>query len=324
MGSAAVTKKVEKKILMIGAYGAGNLGDDAILQGMLIVLEEERGIPKEDITVYSYDPKETTRQFEVSAIQRDDTQDLPTEYDKLLVGGGGIIYGGNAPLYCHRLEEYLKLGKKVEVYGIGTDRLGESGTIVKDVFNQVDPLSVRTAFDKENLKGVGVTKEIKVVDCPSFLVPTPPKEEITALLGKYFNVAAPLLGICLKPRMIGNKIKPSFLRFLRERFLPSFTFVPLIMCKHRSSPEEADEIPLRALFEKLELMDGLEEWFNLKVTPSVMKGIVQNMNHVITNRKHPLMFAAQKKIPVTVVEDTPSFILSSYARCYGIHSAWIW
>jgi len=98
----------------------------------------------------------------------------------------------------------------------------------------------------------------------------------------------------------------------------------LIMCKHIMDGREADEMSTRALFQELELMDGLEEWFKLGFTPSLMKGIVQNMNYIISNRKHPLMYAAQAKIPATVVEDTPTFILSKYARCYGLHHVWVW
>jgi len=309
---------------MIGAYGAGNLGDDAILQGMLILLEKQREIPKEDITVYSYVPNETTRLFGVSAIQRNDNEELPPDYDKLLVGGGGIFYAANAPLYIRRLRQYLKLDKEVEVYGVGTDMLYDTAPALKQVLNEVDALSVRTVWDKKHLEEIGVNKDIKVVDCPSLLVPTPPKSQVIEALTPYFDVGKPLLGITLKPWKIGTQFTPSFLQFLREEFLYFFTFVPLIMCKHIMDGREADEISTRALFQELELMDGLEEWFKLGFTPSLMKGIVQNMNYIISNRKHPLMYAAQAKIPATVVEDTPTFILSKYARCYGLHHVWVW
>jgi len=313
-----------KKILLIGAYGAGNLGDEAILQGMLMILEE-RGIPKEDIAIWSWSPLETSSLFGVKAIQRDDSKDLPEEYDKLVLGGGGVLYAANFPIIFRRLFQYLMLRKEVEVYGVGTDELFGSAPFAKDLLNKVDSLSVRTLYDKQYLESIGVTREIKIVDCPSLLIPTPTKEQVLEILGKYFDISKPLLGVCIKPWRIKQSPTPSFLDFLSERFQPRYTFIPLVMCRHKFSPDEMDEVSLKALFEELGLFDEeLNEWFSLKMTPSLVKGIVQSMDFVITNRKHPLMFAAQKKIPTMILEDTPTFILSKYARCYGVNFAWVW
>jgi len=311
------------RVLLIGDYGAGNLGDEAILQGMLQVLAE-RGLAREDLAVYSWNPEETTSLFGVPSIQRDDNRNLPEDYDRLIVGGGGIFYAANVPLYFRWIFQYLTLPKPVEVYGVGTDELYGAAPFLREVLNKVDDLSVRTEWDKGHLESIGVNREIRVVDCPSLLVPTPSWKGIVDVLGKHFDVSRPLIGICLKPCRIGENFTHRFLSYIRNRVLPEYDLVPLIMCRHLFSPDEMDEVSLRALFKKLDLFDGLEEWFSMKFTPSFMKGVVQSMDRVITNRKHPMMFAAQKGIPVMVIEDTPTFILSKYARCYGVNHAWIW
>jgi len=311
------------RVLLIGAYGAGNLGDEAILQGMLQILEG-RGIAKDEIAVYSWSPEETRSLFDVPSIQRDDSKELPEDYDMLFVGGGGIFYAANVPLYFRRIFQYLMLRKPVEVYGVGTDELYGTAPFLREVLNKVDALSVRTAWDKVHLEEIGITREIGVVDCPSLLIQTPPWEAVMDVLGKHFDASRPLIGICIKPWRIGENFTHRFLSYIRNRVLPEYDLVPLIMCRHLFSPDEMDEVSLRALFKELDLLSGLEDWFSLRFTPSFMKGVVQSMDRVITNRKHPMMFAAQKGRPVMVVEDTPTFILSKYARCYGVNHAWIW
>lgn len=308
---------------MIGAYGAGNLGDEAILQGMLLILEK-RGIAKKDITVITWSPEETTSFFGVPAILRDLEKELPTEHDKLILGGGGVIYRGSAANYVRRLKQYSAADKEVEVYGVGTDNLDGVAPMVRDAFNDLDALSVRTPWDKHHLQTIGVTRDIELVDCPSLLIPTPPQKEVMSMLSEHFDISKPLVGICIKPWRIQTSFTSSFLKFLAKNFCPHYTFVPLVMCRHRSSPYEQDEVSLKALCERLGLMNQLEEWFMKRFTPSFMKGIVQSMNHIITNRKHPLIFAAQKGIPVTIIEDSPSLILTRYARCFGVNLAWIW
>jgi polysaccharide pyruvyl transferase CsaB len=102
-----------KHLLISGAYGYGNVGDEAILRGMLLALRE--AIPDADFVVLSGNPDLTRTQHEVQAIRR--VLFLPSlrqmvafglsqaglaqmreltrhmrEADVFIIGGGGLLY----------------------------------------------------------------------------------------------------------------------------------------------------------------------------------------------------------------------------------------
>lgn len=102
-----------KRVVISGAYGYGNIGDEAILKGMLLALRE--AIPDADFVVLSRNPELTQKQHGVRAIHR--VLFLPSlrqmvrfglsragraqtlawirhlrQADVLIVGGGGLLY----------------------------------------------------------------------------------------------------------------------------------------------------------------------------------------------------------------------------------------
>ncbi len=80
-------------VLIAGYYGAGNLGDEAILACMLEDLG--RAIPAFEPTVVSIDPASTVRQHGVRAVGY---QDIPALIEAaqssslIILGGGGLFH----------------------------------------------------------------------------------------------------------------------------------------------------------------------------------------------------------------------------------------
>lgn len=86
-----------------GSYGGMNLGDEAILEG---ILSELRATVAADVTVFSKNPEDTlSRQVERSIYSRSLTRrEMVPEIEQLdvfILGGGGILYDRAA-------EEYLR------------------------------------------------------------------------------------------------------------------------------------------------------------------------------------------------------------------------
>lgn len=126
-------------VLISGYYGFGNLGDEALLSGLLNVLKKAG----HTVTVLSNNPAATEATYSVKAVHR--IKGVPTallQTDVLISGGGGLLQDKTS---FRSLQYYLVLirmakgfGKKVLVYGQSVGPLSERGkravaTTLRDV-----------------------------------------------------------------------------------------------------------------------------------------------------------------------------------------------
>ncbi len=90
-----------------GSYGGLNLGDEAILKG--IVKELRRALPVE-ITVFSRDAEDTRQRHEVERVvpvrklSRDEVLPEIQRLDLLILGGGGILFDGEAQIFLREVD----------------------------------------------------------------------------------------------------------------------------------------------------------------------------------------------------------------------------
>jgi len=269
--------------LLIGAYGAGNRGDDAILLGCLKIFGTR------DIMVYSLAPKE----------HRDYCPDIPfttkfrDDLDELILGGGGILYDGSARNYMERVIAYLRQDKPVTVYGVGSHIMTSDVLIVKYALNRVNYLSVRTNWDKRNLEQIGI-ENIEVVRDPALEI-SPNIDKAKQLIEKYFDTSKPLIGLSCRNR--SEFILPIFKSY--QILSRDYTVVPIIMCKHRFYIPEMDHILFSYIISNLDISkeekNKLLEWINLELDPATVKGIVHLIPNHITNRKHVILYSSVLK-----------------------------
>lgn len=127
-----------KSILIAGYYGAGNLGDEAILTGILAGLREsDSGL---SLRVLSWNPEETAASHQVHSLHWQDIPgilDAADRSDLIIVGGGGIFqdhWGIDPESYLRRHHGGITtygslplLGELLEVpcmlYGVGVGPL---------------------------------------------------------------------------------------------------------------------------------------------------------------------------------------------------------
>jgi polysaccharide pyruvyl transferase WcaK-like protein len=90
------------RIGISGSYGGMNLGDEAILEG---ILGELRASLRCEITVFSRNPPDTLARHKVEralnprSLTRREVTPAIRELDLLVLGGGGILYDGDAETY---------------------------------------------------------------------------------------------------------------------------------------------------------------------------------------------------------------------------------
>ena len=93
------------KVGISGSYGGFNLGDEAILH---VILGELRRFAPIEVTVFSRDAEDTRRRHRVECVleslttPRREAQEILDNLDLFILGGGGLLYEGDAEMYSAR------------------------------------------------------------------------------------------------------------------------------------------------------------------------------------------------------------------------------
>lgn len=158
------------RVALSGYYGFGNLGDEALLAGLLRQLRAMGAEP----LVLSGDPAATSKLHDVEAVHR--YRGLPgalRRADAVISGGGGLLQDGTSgrslDYYLGVLRLAALLGRKRLVYGQSLGPLSESGRrkVARTLRNV--PLAVRDQPSLRLLSELGLSAEL-VAD-PALLLP---------------------------------------------------------------------------------------------------------------------------------------------------------
>jgi len=135
-----------KLLLYNGGYGCGNFGDDAILDGVLSLVEREH-----EVVVASGNPEQTAQIWGVKAIGFFD--ELPEDYDIWAIWGGLVVYKEHMDSLLPLVEKALAEGKRLWIRGIGVSAdIPTNWSYVTKIFKQAEILTVRDFFSQQTLK----------------------------------------------------------------------------------------------------------------------------------------------------------------------------
>lgn len=200
-----------KKVFIRGYYGAGNAGDEAILEGMLRDLRER--MPVLRAVVASSDPASTSRSYNVESISNGDkaaTLTAVRDCDIIILGGGGVLNDywdvslaslfsqTGTPLnyfVCAALAALY--AKPLVLYAVGVGPLSTKiGQLYTKMMAEVAKvISVRDEQSKKILGELGIdTARIHVTADPAFL--------LTYALPT-LDLPRPILGVALRNWSIG-------------------------------------------------------------------------------------------------------------------------
>ncbi|MBQ1075912.1 polysaccharide pyruvyl transferase family protein [Micromonospora sp. C31] len=161
---------------VLGSYGGRNLGDEAILSGLLTDLREQE--PNGRIIVFSRNPAHTRIAHpEVEAVpwegvSRTDSALVLAQLDVLILGGGGILYDREARRYLRVVRVAQERGLPLLTYAVGVGPLSEGVDtgMVRETLASATQVTVRDQESRMALEEAGLLNPITVTADPAFLI----------------------------------------------------------------------------------------------------------------------------------------------------------
>jgi|SRR5690625_1506468 len=164
----------KRYVIVHGFYGAGNVGDEAILAATLDAIRESGAEP----FVFAWKPERVRADFDVPSLNPHHARKVAVWYVLLqshayLLGGGGLIKDfGGSPRSLGRwidlLDAARRLGVRTMTWSVGVENLfyPESRARVREVLEHVDVVTVRDVCSAERLCEVGVKRNVIVTADP--------------------------------------------------------------------------------------------------------------------------------------------------------------
>ncbi|PWU44252.1 polysaccharide pyruvyl transferase [Micromonospora globispora] len=161
---------------VLGSYGGRNLGDEAILTGLLADLRHQE--PNARIIVFSRDPAHTALAHpDVEAVpwegvSRADSSLILAELDLLILGGGGILYDREARRYLRVVRVAQERGLPLLTYAVGVGPLsdGVDTGMVRETLANAAEVTVRDQESRMVLEEAGLVNPVTVTADPAFLL----------------------------------------------------------------------------------------------------------------------------------------------------------
>ena len=310
-------KNVRDGVVICGAYGRGNAGDDAILEA---ILQEMRGIdPDMPMTVISKDPKSTRLTYRVRSVSR---MNIPAwrgamKRAKLYINGGGSLIQDVTSrrslwFYLHNIQSAKRSGCKVQMYGCGIGPVTRENhrKLAAKVLNvNVDAITLREPDSLDELRAMGVTKpEILLTADPALTLRRASDDETDSVL---LRAGIPPHGryICFALRQWKGfeRKAPLFAKAAKYAYetyglTPVFTAVE----KHQ------DPIAARQAAAGLDIP---HYFLDDAGGAGTIIGALSRMELVVAMRLHALIFAAGQGIPLAGVVYDPK--VSAFLRYIG-------
>lgn len=285
-----------------GSYGGLNLGDEAILQS--IIMQLRRSL-KVEITVFTRDPEDTKlrhnveRAISVRDLTRDEVLPEIDSLDLFILGGGGILYDTDAKTYLREVELAHQRGIPVMTYAIGAGPLDNPNVqvIVRDALNNAAAITVRGHSDKKILEELGIHRDIIITADPALLL-EPKTISLSNFQRENIDTKRKLVAMSVRePGPAAPDISSDFYHgilanaadFVIERFNANIVFVPMEGLK-------LDMQHSHAIMAKM-LRPQQASVLKDRYTPDQMLGLMKHFDLAIGMRLHFLIFAALQKVP---------------------------
>ncbi|MGO5050887.1 polysaccharide pyruvyl transferase CsaB [Dysosmobacter sp. Sow4_B12] len=304
-------------VVICGAYGRGNAGDDAILEA---ILQEMRSIdPDMPVLVLSKDPKSTRLAYRVQAVHR---SNFPAwlramRRAKLYINGGGSLIQDVTSrrslwFYLHNISAAKKAGCRVQMYGCGIGPVTRENhrRLAARVLNaNVDVITLREPDSREELRLMGVTKpEILLTADPALTLRRASDDEIDSVMlragipphGKY---------ICFALRQWkGFEEKAPLFGAAAQYAYDTYGLTPVFTAVEKHLDPVAHRLAAKSLTTPHYFLDDAGG-------AGTIIGALSRMEVVVSMRLHALIFAAGQGIPLAGVVYDPK--VSAFLKYIG-------
>ena len=288
-------------LLIAGYHGYGNCGDEATLMAMTTNIKE---MAKDvNITAISHIPELTKTEYNINSIQRFNAIEVVRailKSDIILSGGGTLIQNGTSTrslLYYLSIIKTAKLfNKKVMLYsnGIGPVNGKINRKLVKMVVDNVDLITLREEFSKEDLLDMGVKKpDIYVTADAAFTLKSIDDDVARKFLIKEkIPLDKDIIGVSVRhwsKAKDGDKYIKEIAKACDNMVKQGKTvlFIPM------EQPKDT-EISKKVMYEMKQDSYILQQIYK----PDEILGIIGQMKLILGMRLHTLLFSASKKVPM--------------------------
>lgn len=300
-------KQKRRGVLICGAYGKGNAGDDAILEA---ILRQMRSIDEDmPICVLSHNPKQTRLRYHVGAVHVFNPLAFwpVMRRTKLYLSGGGSLIQDQTStrsLKYYLLSIFLakKAGCRVLMYGcgIGPVSVPANRRQAARVINRcVDAITLREDLSAEELKSMGVTQpKVYVTADPALLLqPGSPGAVDGFLLSNNLDPNGSYALFVLRPWKGFEKKKQAFVE-AANYVNQTYGLTPVFFALEPGR----DVAPCREVAAALSCKSVLVE---APYDEMLIIGMMKKMRVVVSMRLHTLIFASSVGAPLVAVSYDP-------------------
>lgn len=294
-----------KQIVISGYYGFGNIGDEAVLTGILTTMKKIDVYA--DITVLSADPARTLKEHQgVKAVHRSRLGPVFRAIrgaDLLISGGGSLLQDATSIrssyyyLFIIKLARLLRRKTMIYAQGVGPLNNANIRKAVAHTLNRVNLITVRDENSKILLETIGVKRNIIVTADPSFVV-EPDIDTADKIIKDAGLGNIPLAGIALRHWPGTEQWIEEACRYMRaacEELGIQPVLIPM---------QEPDDLGLGESLGAAVLSHG--------GSVSAVKGLISRCEIVVGMRLHSLIFAASVGTPFVSIVYDPK--VSSFAK----------
>ena len=285
---------LHEPILVLGAYGYRNVGDEAILSGLLASLP--RGAR---VSVVSRAPAETRALHGVPTVAIASAAWQLRRHRSVLIGGGGL-FGRDLGRLGRLIAPFglaaAALGRTVAIAGVGVDPRLPATTVValKLLAARLAGFSVRDTASRDVLREWGIEAEIS--GDLSARLPAASRREAQAILrAAGLSPARPIVGLCLTGVEPIAGIERAVAELVAAFPSVQFCFIP--MSQHPFVASHNDLLlgqRLRAASPRITVLTGF-------FAPGQVLAIFSLLSGAICMRYHSLLFAERAGVPIVAI-----------------------
>ena len=319
MGKQNDAKRNKRRgVVICGAYGLGNTGDEAILKA---VLREVRAFaPGEPVTVLSRDPAQTAARHGVKAVHMFDLPGMLKAMGraKLYLNGGGslmqdVTSSRSLWYYLFTLSTARRLGCRVMMYGCGIGPIRSAGNrkrAGKSINKNADVITLRDQASLQELEALGVTRpKIALAADPAVALPPVSPEEAEAILeqaGLRPREGQRYLGVTVRP-WPGLEDKLSAFAQAVDYVFEKHGLRPVFL------PIEGQQDIAAAKWVAALLQKAPAVILPPCASPESAIALSARMDVALSMRLHALIFAAARGVPLVGVVYDPK--VSAFLDC---------
>lgn len=312
-----------KKVLICGFYGNYNLGDEAMLSGIINLLKRQN----DDLSfsVLSDDPPDTKKRFGVESVERKNgrkkvkvkrfAEFIRNRY--FILGGGDLLRDtakySIAKTWLEPLERAIAFQHRTLTLGISVGEIvrPETKTLIPKVLNKVDFIGVRDEKSKQKLIELGVNKTVRVTSDLALealpVIPRLPKpvENQSINIGisvRHLKGRGPSVDLAGYSNL--QKQIAAIADFLVEKYQATIHFLPLRTQKNSYHPTDDDYV---SILEVLRYSRHSANFVVHRYFPSLedFYQVISQLDLTVGMRLHSLIIAAGLGVPIIAAEYDP-------------------